>query len=452
MKRYVRLFMFTGCLMALSFVEDLPLQSNNWVRFNGSAVELGVGADGTVWALDPTPVGGGYRIKRWDGNAWETMPGGAMKIAVGSADHLWIVNDAMAIYRWTGTDLEEMPGAAMDIGVGADGTVWIIGTNKIAGGYDIYKWVGEAGATVWEKQPGAAMHISVGSASYIAIVDETDVIYRWDGHCKKGNTIQAFRWQNNLLTGLQSITAVEQNSSALATSDNGAVVVGNFRSAEGLEAFRWEGSTVIGFGDLPGTSFYSEAWAISGDGSIVVGASSGANLIYTDAFIWDAESGMRNLNDLLKDVYGIETELKLTRVEQISSGGLTMAGTARNQQAATTQWILKLPWYKSAASGVAAAPEQMPHGFSLQQNYPNPFNAGTMIRYELPQAAHVKLKIYNALGKLVRVLVQGRQNAGSHAVQWQGHDDFGRIVASGLYLVSLESGPVALQRKILFLK
>ncbi len=78
-----------------------------------------------------------------------------------------------------------------------------------------------------------------------------------------------------------------------------------------------------------------------------------------------------------------------------------------------------------------------PKEFRLEQNYPNPFNPTTTIRYALGHSANVSLEIYNALGQRIRTLVSQKQNAGTHQVQWDGKNDLGQPVPSGVYLYRL---------------
>lgn len=78
--------------------------------------------------------------------------------------------------------------------------------------------------------------------------------------------------------------------------------------------------------------------------------------------------------------------------------------------------------------------------FKLSQNYPNPFNPSTTISYDIKGAQNVTLKIYNTLGQEVKTLVNTRQNAGNYKVQWDGKDNAGKSVASGVYIYRLEAG------------
>jgi len=86
-------------------------------------------------------------------------------------------------------------------------------------------------------------------------------------------------------------------------------------------------------------------------------------------------------------------------------------------------------------SGAAAVPA----AFSLGQNAPNPFNAETQIRYSLARAGQVELSIHNLAGQPVRVLASGIQEAGVHAVNWNGLDETGQPSASGVYVYRLQS-------------
>ncbi len=83
---------------------------------------------------------------------------------------------------------------------------------------------------------------------------------------------------------------------------------------------------------------------------------------------------------------------------------------------------------------------EVPQSFSLEQNFPNPFNPETNIRYQLAQTTDVVLRIYNITGQEVRALVSEVQPAGDYQVKWDGTDELGRQVASGLYIYRLQAG------------
>ena len=94
----------------------------------------------------------------------------------------------------------------------------------------------------------------------------------------------------------------------------------------------------------------------------------------------------------------------------------------------------------------------LPLTFSLSQNYPNPFNPSTAIDYSLPTASIVELAVFNQLGQRVAALADGLQTAGDHRVYWNGRDDDGNPVASGVYLYRLTAGDFTQSRKMLLLK
>ncbi len=97
--------------------------------------------------------------------------------------------------------------------------------------------------------------------------------------------------------------------------------------------------------------------------------------------------------------------------------------------------------------------QTVPHNFQLLQNYPNPFNPTTTIRFTLPVASPVKITIYNTLGEQVRTLVNGKYRAGRHEVVWDGRDDGGNAVSSGIYLYRLSvPGKYRAVKKLLLVK
>jgi hypothetical protein len=94
----------------------------------------------------------------------------------------------------------------------------------------------------------------------------------------------------------------------------------------------------------------------------------------------------------------------------------------------------------------------LPTEFKLNQNYPNPFNPTTTISYDLPQASHVKLEIYNVLGQHVTTLIEAYQEPGRHQVMWDSRGSRGQPVASGVYLYRLTTDAYVDIRKMLLVK
>ena len=94
-----------------------------------------------------------------------------------------------------------------------------------------------------------------------------------------------------------------------------------------------------------------------------------------------------------------------------------------------------------------------PEQFALANNYPNPFNPATTIKYALPEAASVRLEVFNVVGQVVRTLVADHQNAGRYVVQWDASDDSGYSLSSGIYFYRLQAGGEFLEvKKMLLLK
>jgi hypothetical protein len=94
----------------------------------------------------------------------------------------------------------------------------------------------------------------------------------------------------------------------------------------------------------------------------------------------------------------------------------------------------------------------LPERCQLYQNYPNPFNANTEIRYQTPTDGHVTLRIFNTLGQEVRTLVDADQAASWYDVIWDGRDNVGGAVASGLYFCRLQAGEFSRTVKMVLMR
>ena len=93
-----------------------------------------------------------------------------------------------------------------------------------------------------------------------------------------------------------------------------------------------------------------------------------------------------------------------------------------------------------------------PSDFHLSQNYPNPFNPETKISYRLSTGGFTSLTVYDQLGRTIRTLVSQYQASGEHAVVWDGKDNAGKIVSSGVYFYSLKTGAIIESKKMVLLK
>ena len=107
---------------------------------------------------------------------------------------------------------------------------------------------------------------------------------------------------------------------------------------------------------------------------------------------------------------------------------------------------------------IAGDVEGAPKFYQLSQNYPNPFMLGgarfrfTKIGYTIPERAHVRLEVFNSLGQLVKILVDGEKSKGFHSVAWDGKNENGELVSGGIYFYRMKSNSFHSMKKILTLK
>jgi len=100
----------------------------------------------------------------------------------------------------------------------------------------------------------------------------------------------------------------------------------------------------------------------------------------------------------------------------------------------------------------AATANETPDNFSLEANFPNPFNAATTIRFTLPQASPIRLRIYNIVGHLVAQKNIAILPAGIHTLSWDARGQTGEPLGSGVYFYRLETATTKQTRKMLFLQ
>ena len=96
--------------------------------------------------------------------------------------------------------------------------------------------------------------------------------------------------------------------------------------------------------------------------------------------------------------------------------------------------------------------ENQPESFSLLQNYPNPFNTSTTISLTLPASCFTQLIIYNITGQKIRELIAETMTAGIHNVVWDGMDNSGNAVSSGVYISQLSAGKLVANSRMVLMK
>ncbi len=94
----------------------------------------------------------------------------------------------------------------------------------------------------------------------------------------------------------------------------------------------------------------------------------------------------------------------------------------------------------------------LPEAFALEQNYPNPFNPETRISFSVAKASQVRLQVFNTLGELVRTLSDARLPAGDYGVAWDGRDDSGQLLGSGVYFYRLDADGYGKTMRMLLMK
>ncbi|APF19660.1 Por secretion system C-terminal sorting domain-containing protein [Caldithrix abyssi DSM 13497] len=162
--------------------------------------------------------------------------------------------------------------------------------------------------------------------------------------------------------------------------------------------------------------------------------------------------------DSLNSAPALSVTLDLSDTLQLDEGRAWIGFTAGTGAAYEKHYILSWKYVPASSVGIQEKLQnQIPRQFALLQNYPNPFNPTTIITYELPKTSRVSLTIYNLLGQKVRTLINTHQPAGQYQVQWDGKDDFGNPLASGIYLYELKARTVLKEnfiqvKKLVFIK
>ncbi len=233
----------------------------------------------------------------------------------------------------------------------------------------------------------------------------------------------------------------------IGPSDTGRAIIYSGQNGAPLQVLRGDavgdyfGTSVAGTGDVDG----------DGRADVAVGAFGAANGGLPQsgsAFVFSGVDGM-----LLFRINGARA---------YDGMGVPVSGAGDINADGYSDFIVSAPQADTGRGQVfvyglvpTAAPEEKsnrPSQFQLLQNYPNPFNPTTTIRYFLPERENVTLEIFNLLGERVKVLADGLQPAGEHSIEWNGTDEKGKILPSGIYFYRLKGKGFSQTKTMIFLK
>lgn len=169
------------------------------------------------------------------------------------------------------------------------------------------------------------------------------------------------------------------------------------------------------------------------------------SFVYYEWTLWSASG---SATDQTRTVTLFDTVYTFIPDANLKKGNYFWRANALDQESlsreSTNIGILIIGENTSVETDIAALPRE----FDLLPNYPNPFNPETHITFHLPEKSQVRLAVYNTLGQEVRVLEEGLQKAGIHTVTWNGRNQFGQPVPSGIYLCRLVAGSHSFLRKM----
>jgi hypothetical protein len=240
---------------------------------------------------------------------------------------------------------------------------------------------------------------------------------------------------SNVATGKYLVLAIPFSGYAPAFYKNGAYGVRRWKDADTVNITGNVTGIDIGVVPINSTGFVHLSGSVrSSDGTKLEGVSVFATISTGDVVGYGLTDGNGNYT-----------------IDGLSTGMITLSIDKEDYN--STEGTLSIPadtysrdnvdFTLSPATATSVAPtEGLPTGYSLSQNYPNPFNPSTKISFDISVSSTVTLKIFNMIGQEVRTLVHGTLPAGRQDLVWNGTDDAGHTLASGVYFYSLNASPL----------
>ncbi len=400
-------YIYTGANAAPGVGGMTRFDGQRWVGWNNSTYGLGwnwpfpndyctaLAYRSSTGRIAVSPLNWLYGIHEWTGSGFNTLlqDGGAQRMCEDSQGRLWALGEYYSLTYYDGNGWTDVPVVGWGTNIRKDptapGTVWTIT------GYQILR------------TDGGTYNFSRTIADFQELTDNTD---QFLGLATAANGVA---W-----VGATALYDGPTPGGALIRIDANTGAYQMLRSSQG---WPFPGDTVT-------------PWAVTPDGRLWMQYDD-SNYPYTERGLcwWDGTNvGAFPAPPGGEPQWGGLPHAQIDDVEvRVIPGGyeLWMSCVSRGLAVLTVQ--VQDP---SMIPGEAASPT-----LSLGQNWPNPFRASTRIAVSLPREGPVQITVCDVIGRVVRTLVHGFMTPGQHEVVWDGKDDDGRSVASGVYLYRLDS-------------
>ena len=404
--------------------------------------------------------------------AWTTyLEGFEIRDIEFDGKHLWCAAKNSVI-RWDvyeHTYVEYLPsdgipdGFVWKIAVGQNGEVWC-GANSSSGvklaQFDGEKWIG------YTIDDGIE-----GGVSALAVESDSDLIcatYRWDWNIESYHVaISRFdgeTWATFTPVDFFDPKIVWKIVYSIAVHPNGDIWCGT--GAWGIGIYRYDGSSWTHYTTDDGLLDNDiMSIAVGPDDDIWCGRYDGVSRFDGERWIAYEYESVGDITDMTVDaqgdlwcgIYGKgvvrfdgESWVRYTIDDELPSKYVTSVAKGNDNKL-----------YFGTQNGIAIfdksttlveTQELFPSQYTILNNHPNPFNPSTTIEFTLPESGFATLSIYNISGQKVRDLAAGYMTAGAHSLTWDGRDDSGDAVSSGVYITRLVAGKQVAAGRMVFLK
>lgn len=262
---------------------------------------------------------------------------------------------------------------------------------------------------------------------------------------------------------IQIATAVEFDSILVDADEIEGTMYSVTEELNPFTTYYWR----VNASNIGGTSDWSDGWAFETGQALPIAPvlespDDGSTGLETEVMVmWNAVPTATHYHVQIADNNNFETPV-------VDNDGVTNTFFTVSELDTATQYYWRVRAVSDVGTGewseiwnfttkdvtsVRELADGIPVEFKLNQNYPNPFNPTTTIRFGLPEAATVRLEIYNMIGQRIATLIAGEfYTAGTYEAVWDALDESGNVVSSGLYIYRLSAGDYVNVKKMMFTK